>query len=51
MTASVLRGGRDTRKITKKNELKDLNGNNSGVTTSTTLRRIMLVLVSVLVRT
>ena len=56
MTASVLRGGRDTRKITKKNELKDSNGNNSGVTTSTivlcpqSLRRIMLVLVSVLVQ-
>ena len=36
MTASVLRGGRDTSKIAKKNESKSTNGNNSGVTTSTT---------------
>jgi hypothetical protein len=34
MTASVLRGGRDTRKITKKNESKDTNRKNPGVTTA-----------------
>ena len=34
MTASVLRDGRDTRTITKKNESKDTSGKNPGVTTA-----------------
>jgi hypothetical protein len=36
MTASVVHGDRDTRKITKKNNTTDVNSNNAGVTSSNT---------------